>query len=209
MYSKIFRYDDQGNIRPVTIRESQIDCVSEILRSDTGSPGDYDGRKKAYAHKIFKACMWIGDPNSLGNQQGYDGDQLIADAVSNAELPENWKPDANCKKLIALVREHYSGGVAKEYIDNLLKSMRTISNTTKIITARIEKTIEGSDGDISDDRLSVLASMQKQMIDIASSAPKHIAALKQTLADLRIEETEQELSLGGNPVTYSMREHGQ
>ena len=207
MYSKLFRFDDQGNIRPVTLREAQLDCIKEILRLDTGSPGDSDGRKKLYAHKVFKACMWIGDPNSLGNQQGYDGDALIADAVRNADLPENWKPDRMCRDLIKIVHDHYSGGVAKEYIDNLLKSMRTISNTIKIMTSRIEATIDGSKGEISDERLTTLSTMQTQLLNMAAVAPKHINALKQCLADLKIEETEQELALGGIPVTYSMRDH--
>lgn len=207
MYSKILRYDDQGNIRPVSIREAQLPCVQEILRLDTGSPGDSDGRKKLFALKQLKACMWIGDPSSLGNQQGYDGDALINDAIRNCDLPENWKPDRYCKDLIAIVKQHYSGGVAKEYIDDMLKSMRTISTTVKILTQRIETMVDGSGADISDDRLSTLASMQTQLISMAAAAPKHINALKQSLADLRIEETEQELALGGVVVTNSMRPH--
>ncbi len=207
MYSKLIKYDDKGNLKPLSIRESQIKCVKNILKADVGSPGDSDGRNKLYANKVISACAWIGDPNSLGNQYGYQGDALLEDAIRNCELPSNWKPDKNCKELIGIIRDHYSGGVAKEYVDQLLKSMRSIVTTTRIASARIEKLIS-TDEDISDDRLNVLLNTQRQLLSSAADAPKHIEALRKAVADLKVEESEKEVALGGQDITYSMRIHG-
>lgn len=206
MYSKIFKFDEKGNIIPLSIREAQIACVKEILRADTGSPGDSDGRKKLYANKVLSACAWIGDPNSLGNQQGYTGDALREDAITNCQLPDGWKPNKYAKELIALIANHYSGGVAKEYVMGLLRSMRSVVRTSEVIGARIDKTI-GGDPDMSDEKLNTLAAMQTRLLTMASEAPKHIAALKQSIADLKIEDEEMELALGGKEVDYSMTIH--
>lgn len=206
MYSKLFKFDEKGNIVPLSIRESQIDCVKEILRADTGSPGDSDGRKKLYAHKVISACCWIGDPNSLGNQQGYVDDGLRNDAIRNCGLPDNWKPTKYAKDLISIIATHYEGGVAKSYVMGMLRSMNSIIKTSEIICARVDKTIYG-DIDMSDEKLNVLASMQTRLLSMASEAPKHVAALKQAIADLKVEEDEAELALGGKVVDFSMRVH--
>lgn len=207
MYSKLFKYDEKGNIIPLSLRESQMPCVKEILRNDTGGPGDSDGRKKLYAHKVISACVWIGDPNSQGNQQGYTDQALLEDAIRNCNLPDDWKPNKYARDLIAIVNTHYSGGVAHDYIIGLLRTMRTVITTTTIISKRIEKTINNESDDISDEKLNNLAAMQTRLLNMASEAPKHIFALKQSISELRIEEEEAELALGGIPIDYSMQIH--
>jgi len=209
MYSKLFKYDEKGNLIPLSIRESQIACVKEILRRDEGSPGDSDGRKKLYANKVISACCWIGDPKSQGNQQGYTDSALKDDAIRNCDLPDTWKPDKFARDLIVIISNHYKGGVAQDYVEGLLRTMRSVITTTTIISKRIEVSINAadSDDDLSDERLNTLAAMQTRLLNMAAAAPEHITALKQSVADLRVEEEEGEMALGNKSVDYSMKIH--
>lgn len=105
MYSNILRFED-GIVKPVTLREATIKEVATILKRDKGSPGDSDGREKLFAYKELGAACWIADFRSPGRLNGYEGDELIEDAIRNFNLPSDWRPDKVVLDLIKLFEFH-------------------------------------------------------------------------------------------------------
>ena len=86
MYYELFRIKD-GEVQPINSREAQLKQVKEILKRDKGSLGDSDGRKKDFAYKELGAVYWIADFRSPGRMNGYEGKDLLEDAIKNYDLP--------------------------------------------------------------------------------------------------------------------------
>ena len=115
MYYELFKIED-GVVKPLTAAEATIREVQQILKRDKGSSGDSDGRKKLFAYKELGAVYWIADFRSPGRLNGYEGQELIDDAIRNFGLPSTWEPDTIVKKLIEKYQYNNNGGIAAEVL---------------------------------------------------------------------------------------------
>lgn len=203
MYKELFRIVD-GVVQPVNEREATIREIRIILNRDKGSNGDSDGRKKKFAYKELGAVYWLGDFRSPGRMKGYEGKELIEDAIRNFELPENWVPDKTVNDLIKMYEAHVNGGVAGEVLTEIVSTFNLILQTVKKIRAKLQEKLLAPN--ITDAELKDSIALQNQLLTIAAEIPKKIkdiALAKEMLK--RIESEEAEIGRGDVTITSSMR----
>lgn len=202
MYYELFKIED-GEVKPLTSREATIKEVRLILQRDKGSAGDSDGRKKLFAYKELGAVYWIADYRSPGRTNGYEGKELIEDAIRNFDLPSNWEPDAVVKALIKKYEYTNEGGVAAEVLTEVTSTFNLMLKTIK--TMRQTLTTKLDSPTVTEDELKNLISLSNELLKLASSIPKmtkDIALAKEMLKDT---EDNAEIGRGGVTIYSSMR----
>lgn len=204
MYHELLRIED-GQVRPVTAREATIREVRAILNRDKGSNGDADGRKKLFAYKELGAVYWIADFRSPGRMKGYEGQDLINDAIRNFKLPEGWQPDKTVSDLIKIYEDHVNGGVPAQVLTEIMGTFNLMLNTVKIIRTKLTEKL--ANPNITDAELKDLLALQNQLLSVSSDIPKKIKEImlaKEMLKSID-DDTQVEIGRGGDTITSSMK----
>lgn len=204
MYYELLRIED-GQVRPVTAREATIREVRAILNRDKGSNGDADGRKKLFAYKELGAVYWIADFRSPGRMKGYEGQDLINDAIRNFKLPEGWQPDKTVSDLIKIYEDHVNGGVPAQVLTEIMGTFNLMLNTVKIIRNKLTEKL--ANPNITDVELKDLLALQNQLLSVSSDIPKKIKEImlaKEMLKSID-DDTQVEVGRGGDTITSSMK----
>lgn len=202
MYKELFRIKD-GNVVPLSAREATINEVRKILMRDKGSPGDSDGRDKAFAYKELGAVYWLADYRSPGRMQGYEGQDLIDDAIRNFELPSNWQPDQIVRNLITLYEKNVNGGIAAETLTEVAATFNVMLKTVKAIRSKLTEKLKLAT--ITEDELKNLISLSSELLKLASSIPKLTGDIEIAKEMLKHHEDDAEIGRGGVKITSSMK----
>lgn len=201
MYYELFKIKD-GIVQPLTSREAQIKEVKEILVRDRGSDGDSDGRKKLFAYKELGAVYWMADYRSPGRMRGYEGKDLINDAIRNYDLPVDWMPDDVVLSLIDLYKYNNDGGVAAEALTEISSTLNIMVRTIRVIRERLNTKL-GSAG-LTEADLQGLIALQNELLELATQIPKKIKEIAIAKEMLRQEEDNKEIGRGNKPILSSM-----
>ena len=100
---QIFIVDEDGFLKLNKDEVREIPAFRQILFDDKGSEGDSDGRKKAYAFKVFKFIYGYANPTSM--YRDLPEKKRFANCVAYAQLEENWKPNDNVKEALRIYKE--------------------------------------------------------------------------------------------------------
>lgn len=201
MYYELFKIKD-GIVQPLTSREAQIKEVKEILVRDRGSDGDSDGRKKLFAYKELGAVYWMADYRSPGRMRGYEGKDLINDAIRNYDLPVDWMPDDVVLSLIELYKYNSDGGIAAEALTEISSTLNIMVRTIRVIRERLNTKL-GSTG-LTEADLQGLIALQNELLELATQIPKKIKEIAIAKEMLRQEEDNKEMGRGNKPILSSM-----
>ena len=201
MYYELFKIKD-GIVQPLTSREAQIKEVKEILVRDRGSDGDSDGRKKLFAYKELGAVYWMADYRSPGRMRGYEGKDLINDAIRNYDLPVDWIPDDVVLSLIELYKYNSDGGIAAEALTEISSTLNIMVRTIRVIRERLNTKL-GSAG-LTEADLQGLIALQNELLELATQIPKKIKEIAIAKEMLRQEEDNKEMGRGNKPILSSM-----
>lgn len=202
MYNELFKIED-GNVVPLTAREATIKEVRQILTRDTGSPGDASGKKKAFAYKELGAVYWIADYRSPGRVQGYEGQDLIDDAIRNFQLPATWKPDRIVQELIDKYEHFNTGGVAAQTLSEIAATFNFMLRTVKTIRSKLNEKLQMAN--ITEDELKSLIELSNELLKLASSIPKMTKDIEMAKEMLKQSESEAEIGRGNIIITSSMK----
>lgn len=137
MAIKIFTLDKDNNVTINKIEITTYPAFNKILRRDTGSKGDADGRKKIQAFKEFAYIYQFADVLSEPNRQGYDDVERIKYAKKHAGLDEDWKIDSTIAEAIDIYKSEQTD-ISTDIILELLKTFRL---SKKVIT-RVRQSLE-------------------------------------------------------------------
>ena len=203
MYRELFKIKD-GIVVPLTSREATIREVRMILLRDKGSPGDSDGRDKKFAYKELGAVYWIADYRSPGRMQGYEGKDLVADAIRNFELPISWYPDKVVMDLVAKYEANTNGGIAGQVLSEISRTFNLMLSTIKTIRSRLR--VKLSLPNITDVELKDLISLQNELLKLAAEIPKKVKEIEIAKEMLRHTEDEFEMGRGSVKITSSMKQ---
>lgn len=190
-----------------------ISCFKSLLERDKGSEGDHDGRKKYHAFKEFYYIYWVADLFSSGNKGGYPEKELHKQAIKEARLDENYKPDKLVKECIQYYREEQLSSLPSlGALNNLIKgiklseqiSQKMINNIQAIIETgeeRRQKQIENNEPiDIAQESIEAqgLIGLLDQLNKVAISVPKTLATLKDLQEQVTKEQGGSQFTRGGH-----------
>jgi hypothetical protein len=201
MYKELFRIKD-GNVAPLSAREATIKEVRTILMRDKGSPGDSDGRDKLFAYKELGAVYWLADYRSPGRMQGYEGQDLLDDAIRNFELSANWKPDSVVRNLITIYEKHVNGGIAADTLSEVAATFSLMLKTVKSIRGKLLEKLNMPR--ITEEELKNMISLSNELLKLASSIPKLMIDIDVAKEMLKRTEDSSEIGRGGVKITSSM-----
>ena len=202
MYYELLKIED-GEVKPLTSREATIKEVRLILQRDKGSNGDADGRKKLFAYKELGAVYWIADYRSPGRMNGYEGKELIEDAIKNFDLPDNWEPDDVVKALIHKYEYHMEGGVAAEVLTEVSSTFNLMLKTIKSIRGKLTQKLDSPN--VTEDELKALINLSNELLKTASSIPKMTKDIELAKEMLKHTEDDSEIGRGGQKIYSSMK----
>lgn len=202
MYKELFKFED-GVVKPLTTREAVVKEVNTILKRDNGSNGDADGRKKLFAYKELGAAYWIADYRSPGRLNGYEGNELIEDAIRNFNLPAEWKPDRVVQDLIKLYEYHTNGGIAGQTLSEIASTFNLMLKTVKTIRVKLAEKLQSVN--VTEDELKNLISMSNELLKLASSIPKLTNDIEIAKEMLKKTETNEEIGRGNVKISSSMQ----
>lgn len=202
MYKELFRIKD-GEVVPLTAREALLKEVRKIVMRDKGSNGDSDGRNKAFAYKELGVVYWLSDYRSPGRTQGYEGQDLLDDAIRNFNLPANYSPDQVVKNLMTIYEKHNNGGIAAEVLTEVAATFRLMLKTVKSIRGKLTEKLSAPN--ITEDELKGLIALSNELLKLASSIPKLIKDIDEAKDMLKHHEDEVEIGRGGIKITSSMK----
>lgn len=185
-----------------------------FLERDKGGKGDADGRKKLRAWKEFMYLYMRASLFSYPNKGGYSEKECHTAAVKEAELEDNYKPDAEMKTAIEKYRQiHKDILPTLTTIATALRALKTADTIAKGIVENIETTIElvnkkkaekveGEPNNLLDDIASTssLIAQLDQVLQIVNKLPKTIETLESLDNRLKKEIAGQNLSRGGVEV---------
>lgn len=202
MYQELFRIKD-GVVQPLTAREATVKEVRQILMRDKGSNGDSEGRLKLYAYKELGLVYWIADFRSPGRTNGYEGKELLEDAIKNFNLPANYEPDKVVLDLIEKYSYNNNGGIAAEVLSEIASTFNLMLKTVKAIRGKLTEKLNVAN--ITEDELKSLIGMGNELLKIAGGIPKMIKDIDNAKELLKQTESDTEIGRGGVEITSSMR----
>ena len=201
MYYELLKIED-GEVKPVTSREATIKEVRQILMRDKGSNGDSDGRKKLFAYKELGAVYWIADYRSPGRLNGYEGKELIEDAIRNFDLPANWEPDIVVLNLIEKYKHNADGGVAAEVLSEIAATFNLMLKTIKVIREKL--TVKLQSPNVTEDELKSLINLSNELLKLAADIPKKTKEIEVAKELLKHTEDTTLIGRGGERISSSM-----
>ena len=204
MYKELFRIKD-GEVVPLSSREATIREVRLIVMRDKGSPGDADGRKKSMAYKELGAAYWIADYRSPGRMQGYEGKDLVDDAIRNFGLPDNWLPDDVVSNLITKYADNVNGGVAAQTLSEIAATFNLMLATVNKIRGLLRTKLALPN--VSESELKDTIALQGELLKLTADIPKKIKDIEMAKEMLKFTDDEHELGRGGIVITSGMRPH--
>ena len=148
---------------------------------------------------------WIADFRSPGRMKGYEGQDLINDAIRNFKLPEGWQPDKTVSDLIKIYEDHVNGGVPAQVLTEIMGTFNLMLNTVKIIRNKLTEKL--ANPNITDVELKDLLALQNQLLSVSSDIPKKIKEImlaKEMLKSID-DDTQVEIGRGGDTITSSMK----
>lgn len=201
MYYELFKIEG-GEVVPLTSREATIKEVRQILLRDKGSNGDSDGRKKLFAYKELGAVYWIADFRSPGRMSGYEGEDLIQDAIKNFDLPATWQPDDVVNNLIKRYAANKDGGVAAEVLTEIASTFNLMLKTIRSIRERLIVKLNAAN--VTDAELKESIAMANELLKLASDIPKKTKEIELAKEMLKQTEDDSVIGRGGQKITSSM-----
>lgn len=202
MYRNLLTIED-GEVKPLKIPEAIIAEVRQIVKRDKGSNGDADGRKKLFAYKELGAVYWIADYRSPGRMEGYEGEELIEDAIKNFNLPAEWRPDDVVWSLIKKYEANRDGGIAAEVLTEISSTFNLMLGTIKAIREKLRLKLQSVN--VTDDELKGLIGMANELLKLAADIPKKIKEIEMAKEMLKHIEDDSTIGRGGVEITSSMK----
>jgi hypothetical protein len=186
-----------------------IPSAKAVIMSDKGSIGDADGRKKLFAKKQFGVAWWITDINSPGIQSGFEGKELIEDAIRALDVPLEWdhKNDTIFQTFVADYQKEYNKASYIRLLKSVLTSLDMSTELVEAIKANCRKILKEKE-DLSPDDIADLMKSQNEIITIAGNIPKQMEKLKDLQQLAGKEEGALTIGRGGITVTKSMEPNG-
>lgn len=202
MYKELFKIKD-GVVVPLSAREALLKEVRTILMRDKGSPGDSDGRDKLFAYKELGAVYWIADYRSPGRMQGYEGQDLIDDAIRNFDLPATWQPDQVVRNLMVIYEKHTNGGIAADTLSEVAATFNLMLKTVKSIRGKLAEKLNTPN--VTEDELKGMINLSNELLKLASSIPKLTSDIEIAKEMLKHHEEDAEVGRGGIKISSSMK----
>lgn len=130
----VFKFDN-GTLKLSRVEITAIDEFNEVIRSDRGSEGDSDGRKKYKAFAEFLYIFFVYDYESPHSKLP---DALRKEkAIKDAKLPIGWKPTNVVK---AAIKRYVAIQDAQSPSNKILISLeRGLSLSSKIVDGLVNK----------------------------------------------------------------------
>ena len=205
MYYELFKIED-GEVKPLTSREATIKEVRQILQRDKGSPGDADGSKKLFAYKELGAVYWLADYRSPGRMQGYEGEDLIEDAIRNFDLPATWRPDKVVSDLVKIYEYNNEGGIAAQTLMEISATFNLMLRTIKMIRKRLDEKLRSPN--VTEAELKDLIALSNELLKLAADIPKKTNEIELAKEKLKFIEDSGEIGRGNVKILSSMKYDG-
>lgn len=186
-----------------------------ILERDRGSKGDQDGRKKFKAFKEFFYIYMVASLFSYPNKGGYNDKAVHEAGIKEAQLEDNYKPDAEVRAAIEKYKRIQLDSLPTlGVIHSVLRALRVGETITKSIIDAMEDTIAlkekerlakkeaGEPTDIANDLITVngLVEQLNQVLKISSKLPDTIETLQSLEERLKKEALGENLARGGKKI---------
>lgn len=174
--------------------------VAQLLDRDIRQLYTRD-KTKDKQHYIKEAIViyYLGDPKSPAHQAGLSDAEALKMAIEQADLPNNYIPDA---LVLRIINRYYNEniGEAGRTVENILKGIHNVNlMIDKINQLLNEKLNTTTDLASIKDAIGLVDNVN----DAAGKIPQMIKKLEEAKQNL-LYEKETELSRGGNIVSSSM-----
>jgi hypothetical protein len=195
---KIF-VNDGGVLKLDREEIALIKEFNNLLRRNKPCNEDKDGNKKIMNFKEFNYVYCISDYSAYPKQKGLNDKESHAWAISNASLPNDWKPDELVKAAILKYQE-VNMSAARELATETQASLHLATKLIKRLRENIEKELDNPDASI----LTQLVTNLEKIMDIAKALPSQIQSLQKVKELIDKEEVNVEQLRGGGEVYDSM-----
>jgi hypothetical protein len=189
---QLITIDDNGMPVPPNTAQLLDRDVRELYRRDK------DKNKQTY----IKECIviyYLGDPKSPAHQAGLSDAEALKMAIEQADLPNDYIPDA---LVIRLIKRYYDEniGEAGRTVENILKGIHNVNLMIDKINQLLNEKLNTT-RDLAAVREAI--GLVDDVNDAAGKIPSMIKKLEEAKQNL-LYEKETELSRGGNIVSSSM-----
>jgi hypothetical protein len=189
---QLITIDDNGMPVPPNTAQLLDRDVRELYRRDK------DKNKQNY----IKECIviyYLGDPKSPAHQAGLSDAEALKMAIEQADLPNDYIPDA---LVIRLIKRYYDEniGEAGRTVENILKGIHNVNLMIDKINQLLNEKLNTT-SDLAAVREAI--GLVDDVNDAAGKIPSMIKKLEEAKQNL-LYEKETELSRGGNIVSSSM-----
>jgi hypothetical protein len=189
---QLITIDDNGMPVPPNTAQLLDRDVRELYRRDK------DKNKQTY----IKECIviyYLGDPKSPAHQAGLSDAEALKMAIEQADLPNDYIPDA---LVIRLIKRYYDEniGEAGRTVENILKGVHNVNLMIDKINQLLNEKLNTT-SDLAAVREAI--GLIDDVNDAAGKIPSMIKKLEEAKQNL-LYEKETELSRGGNIVSSSM-----
>jgi len=190
--NKMITIDDNGMPVPPNVAQLLDKDVRELYRRDK------DKDKQNFVKEAI-VVYYLGDPKSPARQAGLSDAEALKMAIEQADLPENYLPDALVLKLI---QRYYNEniGEAGRTVENILKGIHNVNLMIDKINQLLNEKLNTTN-DLSTIKEAI--DLVDDVNDAAGKIPTMIKKLEEAKQNL-LYEKETELSRGGNVVSSSM-----
>lgn len=190
--TQLITIDDNGMPVPPNTAQLLDRDVRELYRRDK------DKNKQGYIKEAI-VIYYLGDPKSPAHQAGLSDAEALKMAIEQADLPDDYIPDA---LVIRLIKRYYEEniGEAGRTVENILKGIHNVNLMIDRINQLLnEKLTTTTDLASIKDAIDLVDDVN----DAAGKIPQMIKKLEEAKQNL-LYEKETELSRGGNIVSSSM-----
>lgn len=155
-----------------------ISCFSKLINT-------YDF-KEVSINQVFAYIYWHGSIFSPGMLKGLTGEELSNNAKVFLSINQEWQPNDLVFECINTYKK-LNESAARNTLENLLVSLNTIGESTKLITKGLQTVINGLKEQTEPDmtQISKIINANKNINDIIKELPKNIEMATNLLDSLK------------------------
>lgn len=178
----------------------KLPSTRQLLDKDVRSlyTRDRSEKKKKYIQECI-VVYYMGDPNSPAKLQGKSDAEALKDAIEQAGLPENYRPDSLVCKIID---KYYESNISEagRVIENIQKGLHNINLSISAMNALLNERLQSG---ITIDDCKGILDLMNNVNEQSKELPQIMKRLQEARENLMNEE-EAEISRGGQRTTSSM-----
>ena len=189
---ELITIDDSGMPKPPNLRQLLDSDIRDLYRRD----------KTKDKSMYIKECIviyYLGDPKSPAKQNGLSDAEALGMAIEQADLPEDYLPDA---LVIKLIKKYYNQNIteAGRVVENIIKGIHNINLSIDVINKLLNDKLNSA---INLEEIPTILSLVDAVNKRSSEIPGTLKRLEEAKENLMYEK-ETETFRGGNTLLSSM-----